>query len=178
MQDGETVEDRFIFLLFFPIRFESLFVLELRRKISSAPSSILSALIKCPTLSNFLIAKKAPEPDWTPSGHGRRRRQAMPEVVPIFLPHFRLHEVVSLHMCVLPYKYRKRLKRLLKLMKLCFNNGFAGRAGVCAGSKRIPGRQSTERNTNTREKFRFVCCVHRCDLAAHAGCPWCAGRYR
>ena len=28
---------------------------------------------------------------------------------PIFLPHFRLYEVVPLYMCVLPYKYRKIL---------------------------------------------------------------------
>ena len=40
-------------------------------------------------------------------------------ICPTFLPHFRLYGVVSLHMCVLPYKYRKILKMLLKLMKLC-----------------------------------------------------------
>ena len=34
-----------------------------------------------------------------------------------FLPHLRLYEVVSLHMCVLPYKYRKILEMLPKLMK-------------------------------------------------------------
>ena len=28
-----------------------------------------------------------------------------PPLFPMFLPHFRLYEVVSLHMCVLPYKY-------------------------------------------------------------------------
>ena len=38
---------------------------------------------------------------------------------PISLPRFRLYEVVSLHMCVLPYKYRKILEMLLQLMKLC-----------------------------------------------------------
>ena len=37
----------------------------------------------------------------------------------MFLPHFRLYEVVSLHMCVLPYKYRKMLEGLPKLLKLC-----------------------------------------------------------
>ena len=42
-----------------------------------------------------------------------------PTICPIFLPHFRLHEVFSLHMCVLLYKYRKILEMLLKLMKLC-----------------------------------------------------------
>ena len=36
--------------------------------------------------------------------------------MPIFLPHFRLYEVVSLHMSILPYKYRKILNFLLKLM--------------------------------------------------------------
>ena len=30
----------------------------------------------------------------------------------IFLPHFRLYGVVSLHMCVLPYKYRDILEML------------------------------------------------------------------
>ena len=34
-----------------------------------------------------------------------------------FLPHFRLYEVVSLHMSILPYKYRKILEMLPKLMK-------------------------------------------------------------
>ena len=33
---------------------------------------------------------------------------------PIFLPHFRLYEVMLLHMCVLPYKFRKILEMLLK----------------------------------------------------------------
>ena len=28
-----------------------------------------------------------------------------PQIFPIFLPHFRLYEVVSLHRCVLAYKY-------------------------------------------------------------------------
>ena len=45
-----------------------------------------------------------------------------PIVLPHFLPHFRLYEVVSLLMCVLPYKHRERLEILeflLKLMKLC-----------------------------------------------------------
>ena len=37
----------------------------------------------------------------------------------LFLPHFRLYEVVSLHRCVLPYKYRKILEMFLTLMKLC-----------------------------------------------------------
>ena len=32
---------------------------------------------------------------------------------------FRLYVVVSLHMCVLPYKYRNILEMLLKLMKFC-----------------------------------------------------------
>ena len=39
--------------------------------------------------------------------------------ISFFLPHFRLHEVVSLHMCFLPCKYRNTLKMLLTLMKLC-----------------------------------------------------------
>ena len=34
------------------------------------------------------------------------------------LPHFRLYEVVSRHMCVPPYKYRKISEMLLKLMEL------------------------------------------------------------
>ena len=40
-------------------------------------------------------------------------------IFPIFLPRFRLYEVVSLHRCVLPYKCRKILEMLLELMKLC-----------------------------------------------------------
>ena len=32
----------------------------------------------------------------------------------IFLPHFRLYEVIALHMCILPYKYRKIMEMLLK----------------------------------------------------------------
>ena len=35
------------------------------------------------------------------------------------LPHFRLYEVVPLHMGVLPYTYRKMLDMVLKLMKIC-----------------------------------------------------------
>ena len=45
------------------------------------------------------------------------------------LPHFCLYEVVSLHMCVLPCKYRKRLEMLLKLMELCELTG--SRQGLC-----------------------------------------------
>ena len=37
----------------------------------------------------------------------------------IILPHFGLYAVVSLHMCVLPYKYRTLLEMLPKLMKFC-----------------------------------------------------------
>ena len=67
--------------------------------------------------------------------------------LPIFLPHFRLYEVVSLHVCVLPYKYRKILERLLKLMKLCniIYNGEQGHAWVL----QAPGRGGT------REPRRF-----------------------
>ena len=35
---------------------------------------------------------------------------------PVFLPMFRLYQVFPLHMCVLPYKYCKIFKMLLKLM--------------------------------------------------------------
>ena len=38
-----------------------------------------------------------------PGGAQRRR------TFPIFLPHFRLYKVASLHTCVLPYKYRNVL---------------------------------------------------------------------
>ena len=38
--------------------------------------------------------------------------------ISFFLPHFRLFEVVSLHICVLRYKYCKILVSLLNLMKL------------------------------------------------------------
>ena len=43
----------------------------------------------------------------------------MPPIFPIFLPHFRLYAVASLHVCVLPYKYREILEMLPKLMELC-----------------------------------------------------------
>ena len=41
------------------------------------------------------------------------------DISPIFLPHFRLYEVVSLHVCGSPYKYRKILEMLPQLIKLC-----------------------------------------------------------
>ena len=44
-------------------------------------------------------------------------RRLCPLIFPTSLPHFRLYEVVALHMCVLPYKYRKILEMLLTLMK-------------------------------------------------------------
>ena len=46
------------------------------------------------------------------------RPRLCPTIVPTSLPHFRLYEVVLLHMCLLPYKYRKILEMLFKLMKL------------------------------------------------------------
>ena len=46
-----------------------------------------------------------------------------PPIFLLFLPHFRLYEVVSLHRCVLPYKYREILGMLRKLLKVCFTNG-------------------------------------------------------
>ena len=59
--------------------------------------------------------------------HARRHRtKPSSPIFPIFLPHCRLYEVVSLRMCVIPYKYRKIVEMLLKLMKVCFNNVFAG----------------------------------------------------
>ena len=51
---------------------------------------------------------------------------------PIFLPHFRLYGVVSLHMRVLPYKYRKILEMLFKLMTSRETMG----AGTCRSSRR------------------------------------------
>ena len=42
-----------------------------------------------------------------------------PPMFSIFLLYFRLYEVVSLHMCVLPSTYRKTLGMLLTLTKLC-----------------------------------------------------------
>ena len=46
-------------------------------------------------------------------------RRLCPPIFPNSLPHFRLFEVVSLHRCVHPYKHRKILDMLLKLMKSC-----------------------------------------------------------
>ena len=41
-----------------------------------------------------------------------------PPLFPIVFRHFRLYEVVSRHMCVLPYMHRKILKMLPKLTEL------------------------------------------------------------
>ena len=43
----------------------------------------------------------------------------LPPKFPIFLPLFRLYEVVWPHMCFIPYEYRKISEMLLALMKLC-----------------------------------------------------------
>ena len=43
----------------------------------------------------------------------------MSPIFPIFLPRFCLYGVVSLHMCVCPYKYCKMLEMLFKLMNVC-----------------------------------------------------------
>ena len=59
-------------------------------------------------------------------------RRFCPPISPIFpivLPHFRLYEVVSLHMCFLPFKYRKILEMVLELMELCELMGAGIRAG-------------------------------------------------
>ena len=47
-----------------------------------------------------------------------RRYGAFALIFPIFLPHFRLYEVVSLHMCVLPYKCGNILEMFPELNKL------------------------------------------------------------
>ena len=54
-----------------------------------------------------------------------------PPICPISLPHFRLYEVVLLHVCVLPYKYRTILEMLPKLMKWC----------EIMGSRRMHGKR-------------------------------------
>ena len=46
-------------------------------------------------------------------------RQLSSPIFRLFCSHFRLYEVVSLRMCVLPYIYHKILKILLKLTELC-----------------------------------------------------------
>ena len=46
-----------------------------------------------------------------------RHKAFVSPVFPIILPRFRLYEVVALHACVLPYKYRKILEMLLELTK-------------------------------------------------------------
>ena len=52
--------------------------------------------------------------------------------ISVFLPHLLLYEVVSLHTCALPYKYRKILGMLRKLTKLCEIMG--------AGLRRVASR--------------------------------------
>ena len=55
-----------------------------------------------------------------PCSRARRMvRRLYPPKFLIFLPHFRLYEVVWLHMCFIPYEYRKISEMLLELMKLC-----------------------------------------------------------
>ena len=44
-----------------------------------------------------------------------RTRVRLCPIFLLFLPHFRLYGVVSLHRCVLPYKYRRILEMLPKL---------------------------------------------------------------
>ena len=58
----------------------------------------------------------------------RARRLRPPPLFHISLPHFRLYEVVSLHMRVLPYKYRTMVYMLLTLMRLCQLTGAGTRA--------------------------------------------------
>ena len=55
-----------------------------------------------------------------PGQYGAFVTALVPGHFPIFLPHFLLYKVrvVSLHMCVLPYKYGTILERLLKLTKV------------------------------------------------------------
>ena len=43
--------------------------------------------------------------------------------IPLFLPTFRLYEVVSLHTCVLPYMYRVILELLPELTEPCKQMG-------------------------------------------------------
>ena len=64
--------------------------------------------LKRPRESN---ASSTPTPPYQPAQqHTDVRARLGPSIFPIFLPHFHLYEVVSLHICVLPYKYRKTLK--------------------------------------------------------------------
>ena len=49
----------------------------------------------------------------------RAARRLYPQKFLMFLPHFRLYEVVWLHMCFIPYEYRKISEMLLELTKLC-----------------------------------------------------------
>ena len=57
--------------------------------------------------------------------------------IPISLPHFCLYEVVSRHMCVLPYKCRTLLEMLVTLKELCAKKTWG--AGV------VPGVHDTAR---------------------------------
>ena len=65
---------------------------------------------------------------------------------PFFLPHFRLHEVASLHMCVLPFKYRKILEMLLKLMTSCL-------ALKASASTRLYLKPGTAPQTQARARY-------------------------
>ena len=49
--------------------------------------------------------------------------------IPFVVPHFRVYEVVSLHVCVLPCIHRKILEMLPK-MTSCVTNGGQGRGAV------------------------------------------------
>ena len=67
---------------------------------------------------------------FSPKGEAAAREVLDGHVYAIFVPHFRLHEVVALYMCVPPYKFRKILEMLFKLMKVIRNNGEQGRGGA------------------------------------------------
>ena len=72
-----------------------------------------------------------------------------------FLAIFRLYEVVSLHMCVLSYKYRKILEMWPKLTKLCVVVMGAWQArDLVGGGIRV-------RQTPTRSRVRHTQCMGR-----------------
>ena len=74
------------------------------------------------------ITSGAPEEWW--SWWAPTYSAFVPPIFRIFLSHFRLYEVVSLHRCVLPYIYRTILEMLLKLIELCETMGSRSREYV------------------------------------------------
>ena len=68
----------------------------------------------------------------------------LPTDLSCFLPQFRLYEVVSLHMCVLRYNYRKQMENVGETDEIVRKNGVQAHTagGTSAGSHAPPHTSS------------------------------------